>query len=137
MTYGFADVVQLRQLLDRSEADEQHKRLEQQKLSTLLGFCETVECRRQVLLRYFSGSGDARTSSTDLRPEDTRRAPWASTMAASSSGRVSTNARPRSAPMTEIAGRPVSGVRTVAHGRVYPSWAVVPRQRTRARTCLR
>ncbi|MCC6446537.1 MAG: DNA helicase RecQ [Armatimonadetes bacterium] len=52
MLYGLSDVAVLRQLMDKSEADEQHKRLEQRKLNALLGLCETTSCRRQVLLQY-------------------------------------------------------------------------------------
>jgi ATP-dependent DNA helicase RecQ len=59
LSYGLGDVISLRRLLDTSEADEQHKRLERRKLDALLGFCETTLCRRQVLLRYF---GEAYTS---------------------------------------------------------------------------
>jgi ATP-dependent DNA helicase RecQ len=53
LAYGLGDVISLRRMLDSSEADEQHKRLERRKLDALLGFCETTLCRRQVLLRYF------------------------------------------------------------------------------------
>jgi ATP-dependent DNA helicase RecQ len=53
LAYGIGDVITLRQMLDRSEADEQHKRLERRKLDALLGFSETTLCRRQVLLNYF------------------------------------------------------------------------------------
>lgn len=53
MSYGLADVITMRRMLDTSEADEQHKRLERRKLDALLGLCETTLCRRQVLLRYF------------------------------------------------------------------------------------
>jgi ATP-dependent DNA helicase RecQ len=53
MTYGLTDVVLLRQLLDRSEADAQHKLVERRKLDALLGLCETTRCRRQVMLSYF------------------------------------------------------------------------------------
>lgn len=56
MTYGLGDVVTLRRMLESSEADEQHKRLERRKLDALLGFCETTLCRRQVLLNYFGES---------------------------------------------------------------------------------
>ncbi len=56
MTYGLADVVLRRQLLQSSQADELHRRVEQRKLEALLGYCETTRCRRQVLLGYF---GDA------------------------------------------------------------------------------
>lgn len=53
MTYGLADVVMLRQFVDRSDADEQHKLVERRKLDALLGMCETTGCRRQVMLSYF------------------------------------------------------------------------------------
>jgi ATP-dependent DNA helicase RecQ len=53
MAYGLQDLVILNQMIDSSGADEEHKRIEQRRLNALLGFCETVECRRKVLLRYF------------------------------------------------------------------------------------
>ena len=53
MVYGLADLMTLKQMIQSSEADEAHKRLEQQRLNTLLGYCESVQCRRQVLLKYF------------------------------------------------------------------------------------
>jgi ATP-dependent DNA helicase RecQ len=53
MVYGLQDVVQLRQLVETSEADEQHKRRERHKLDALLGWCEVTECRRVPLLSYF------------------------------------------------------------------------------------
>jgi ATP-dependent DNA helicase RecQ len=53
MTYGLGDVVMLRRMIEESEAEERFKRVEMQKLDSMLGFCETTECRRQVLLNYF------------------------------------------------------------------------------------
>jgi ATP-dependent DNA helicase RecQ len=53
MLYGFNDVMQLRQMIEASDADASFKRAERQKLEALLGFCETARCRRQVLLTYF------------------------------------------------------------------------------------
>ena len=53
MIYGLQDVVRLRQMLDASDAEEQYKRHEVQKLDALLGWCEVTSCRRQPLLRYF------------------------------------------------------------------------------------
>ncbi|MDJ0701619.1 MAG: DNA helicase RecQ [Woeseiaceae bacterium] len=53
MIYGLQDVVRLRQMVDESEADEQRKRHDRQKLDALLGWCEVTECRRQPLLAYF------------------------------------------------------------------------------------
>jgi len=53
MAYGLSDVVLLRNMVEKSEAGEERKRLEMQKINRLLGFCESVECRRQVILGYF------------------------------------------------------------------------------------
>jgi ATP-dependent DNA helicase RecQ len=53
MVYGLQDVVQLRQFVDASDADEQHKRRERAKLDALLGWCEVTDCRRRPLLNYF------------------------------------------------------------------------------------
>jgi len=56
MIYGMQDVLRVTDLIQRSGAPDRQKRVERQKLTTLLGYCETVRCRRQVLLAYF---GDA------------------------------------------------------------------------------
>ena len=53
MTYGMADVTSLFRLLDSSETTERQRRIERQKIEALLGYCEAVNCRRQVLLGYF------------------------------------------------------------------------------------
>jgi len=53
LAYGLNDVISMRQMLNTSEADEQHKRIERRKLDALVGYCETTVCRRQVLLNYF------------------------------------------------------------------------------------
>ena len=53
MVYGLQDVVRMRQMVDMSEADDQHKRIERRKLDALLGWCEVTTCRRRALLRYF------------------------------------------------------------------------------------
>ena len=53
MIYGLKDVVQLRQLVEASTADEQYKRFERHKLDALLGWCEVTTCRRRPLLEYF------------------------------------------------------------------------------------
>jgi ATP-dependent DNA helicase RecQ len=52
MTYGLSDVILLRQFLEKSEADEQHKMVERRKLDALLGMCETTACRRKAMLSY-------------------------------------------------------------------------------------
>jgi ATP-dependent DNA helicase RecQ len=53
MAYGLADVVQQRQLIDSSDGDEAHKRLSTRRLDAMLGLCETLRCRRQVILDHF------------------------------------------------------------------------------------
>jgi len=53
MFYGIDDVIKLKQMAESSQASEQYKRLEQQRLNSLLGLCELVDCRRQSLLAYF------------------------------------------------------------------------------------
>jgi ATP-dependent DNA helicase RecQ len=53
MTYGLADVVNHRRMIDASEADAQFKRIAGSKLDALLGLCEATTCRRVRLLAYF------------------------------------------------------------------------------------
>ena len=53
LAYGLSDVVSLSQMIENSDAPQERKRLEKQKLDALLGFCETIQCRRQTLLFYF------------------------------------------------------------------------------------
>ncbi len=53
MVYGAEDIVKLRGFIYKSEADDAHKMIEHQKLDSLLGYAETMKCRRQVLLEYF------------------------------------------------------------------------------------
>ncbi len=53
MVYSLADVVAMRRLLETSDGDAAFKRVQQQKLEVLLGYCESAACRRQALLGYF------------------------------------------------------------------------------------
>ncbi|HEX2150829.1 MAG TPA: DNA helicase RecQ [Stellaceae bacterium] len=53
MAYGIADVMNLRRLVEASDIDARQRRIERQKTEALIGFCETVFCRRQALLGYF------------------------------------------------------------------------------------
>ncbi|MCL4316415.1 MAG: DNA helicase RecQ [Gammaproteobacteria bacterium] len=54
MIYGLQDVITLRQMLEGSQSDDAHKRVERHKLDAMLGLCELTTCRRQALLAYFS-----------------------------------------------------------------------------------
>ena len=80
MLYGLSDVVMMRELLAKSDADEAHKRLEQQKLNALLGLCETATCRRQVLLQYFGETAPPACGNCDTCLEPV--ACWDGTLAA-------------------------------------------------------
>ncbi|WP_417069854.1 DNA helicase RecQ [Niveibacterium terrae] len=53
MAYGLQDMVLQREMIEQSQAPDEIKRVERQKLDALLGYCEAPSCRRQVLLRYF------------------------------------------------------------------------------------
>jgi ATP-dependent DNA helicase RecQ len=80
MLYGLSDVALIRQIIAKGEADEAHKRVEQQKLNALLGYCETASCRRQVLLAYFGEERPEPCGNCDtcLEPVET----WDGTLAA-------------------------------------------------------
>ncbi len=56
LAYGLQDVVQQRQMIDRSEGTPAYKRRMSQLLDAMLALCETVECRRVQLLAYFGQS---------------------------------------------------------------------------------
>ncbi|HAT50048.1 MAG: DNA helicase RecQ [Nitrospirae bacterium] len=53
LTYGLEDVVLLRKFIDGSKAEERIKQIEHRKLDSLIGYCESAECRRRILLTYF------------------------------------------------------------------------------------
>ncbi|MDR2164043.1 MAG: DNA helicase RecQ [Zoogloeaceae bacterium] len=53
MAYGLQDVALQRARIEESTAGEAQKRLENQKLSALLGYAESAHCRRVALLNYF------------------------------------------------------------------------------------
>lgn len=58
MVYGLQDLALQRQMIEGSDAPDEQKRIERQKLTAFLGYCESASCRRQVLLRYFDDSGE-------------------------------------------------------------------------------
>jgi len=53
MSYGLADIVQQRRMIDESTADDAFKRASVRKLDALVGLAETAGCRRVQLLAYF------------------------------------------------------------------------------------
>ena len=53
MTYGLNDVVIHRQMIENSAAPIEQKRVERQKLDSMLAYCESATCRRVILLNYF------------------------------------------------------------------------------------
>jgi ATP-dependent DNA helicase RecQ len=53
MVYGLSDSAMQRNFIEQSNASDQQKRIEHQKLNALLGLCEAAHCRRQVILEYF------------------------------------------------------------------------------------
>ncbi|ANG62547.1 ATP-dependent DNA helicase RecQ [Marinobacterium aestuarii] len=65
MVYGLQDVIFLRQMLEGSQAPEQQKQIERQKLEAVLGLCEITSCRRQTLLAYFGESEHAPCGNCD------------------------------------------------------------------------
>ncbi len=80
MAYGLQDVIKLRQMLENSDGDEQHKRAERHKLDAMLGLCEITSCRRHALLHYFGENSPEQCGNCDacLNPAET----WDGTLAA-------------------------------------------------------
>lgn len=60
MTYGLADVVNQRRMIDESPADEVFKQGQRGKLDALLALAEATDCRRVRLLGYFGEDITAR-----------------------------------------------------------------------------
>ena len=65
MVYGLSDIAQRRQMIDNSDAPSDRKRVEHQKLNALLGYVETTECRRKVLLNYFAEEREGKCANCD------------------------------------------------------------------------
>ena len=56
LAYGLSDIVAVGRILDNSNGPEEFKRIQRQRLQSMTGYCESVNCRRQVLLNYFDES---------------------------------------------------------------------------------
>jgi ATP-dependent DNA helicase RecQ len=53
MIYGLSDVVTMSQMIAQSESADERKRVERQKLESLLAYAEATACRRERLLSAF------------------------------------------------------------------------------------
>ena len=53
MLYSLSDVIRLKIIRNNSEGNETFKRIQQKKMDAMLGYCESIRCRRQVMLKYF------------------------------------------------------------------------------------
>lgn len=73
LCYGLGDVVTLSQMIGQGEASEERKALERRKLDALLGYCESIRCRRQLLLAGFGESYPNACGNCDncLQPPET------------------------------------------------------------------
>ena len=90
MIYGLQDVIKLRQMMQGSQGNEQHKRIEQHRLNAMLGLCEITSCRRQTLLQYFGETYPEPCGNCDscLEPAQTWEATEACRMALSAVART-------------------------------------------------
>jgi ATP-dependent DNA helicase RecQ len=90
MIYGLQDVIKLRQMMQGSQGSEQHKRIEQHRLNSMLGLCEITSCRRQALLAYFGETYPEPCGNCDgcLEPAQTWDATEACRMALSAVART-------------------------------------------------
>ncbi len=79
LLYSLADVIAMRRIFELSEGDDEFKHVQRKKLDALLGYCESVECRRKLLLNYFGEKYDGPCQACDncLNPVET----WDGTVA--------------------------------------------------------
>jgi ATP-dependent DNA helicase RecQ len=138
LAYGLADVVLLRNWIEQSEAPEEQKRIEARKLDAMLGYCETAQCRRSVLLGYFGEDAPpCGNCDTCLDPPQT----WDGTQAARKfmSAALRTGQRFGAAHLIDILlGRTTEKMRQYGHERLptfgvgadvdEPTWRSVARQ---------
>ncbi len=119
MIYSLADVVAMRKMQDLSEGSEDFKRIQLKKLEAMLGFCETVACRRQILLDYFGEHGSQVCGNCDtcLEPLETWDATEAAQMALSCVYR--TGQRFGAAYLTDVLmGKTTERIRRFGHDQI-------------------
>ncbi|MEN6404071.1 MAG: DNA helicase RecQ [Armatimonadia bacterium] len=66
MTFGAGDVVLMRKLIESGEAEPEFQKVEKKKLQAMARFCETAECRRRLLLRYFGENTPEQCGNCDV-----------------------------------------------------------------------
>lgn len=73
MVYSLSDVAAMLRLFESSEGGQDFKHVLRKKLNALLGFCESAECRRKLLLNYFGEQYEGPCNNCDscLNPADT------------------------------------------------------------------
>lgn len=80
LAYDLSDIVAIRKILETSQGNEDFKRIQFQRLQAMIGYCETVSCRRHVLLNYFGESYGSRCGNCDNCLENVET--WDGTIAA-------------------------------------------------------
>jgi len=73
MFYGLQDVITLRNMMMDSDANETFKRISQNKLDAMLGLCESIQCRRNIILQYFDEDSPKKCGNCDncITPPET------------------------------------------------------------------
>jgi ATP-dependent DNA helicase RecQ len=73
LLYSLADVVNLQRLMSASSDDEQRQRIVARRLDAMLGYAESTECRRKLILNYFGEERKDRCDNCDncLDPPET------------------------------------------------------------------
>ncbi len=119
MIYSLSDVVAMRKMLELSEGDGDFKRIQIKKLEALLGYAETVACRRRVLLDYFGEHGNGACGNCDTCQNQVET--WDGTIAAQKalSCVYRTGQRFGAAYLTDVLmGNPTERIQHFGHDRI-------------------
>ena len=76
MTYGLQDIYLRLSMVEQSDGDELHRKIQKDKIYSLLAWCELATCRREGLLNYFGDNSVSECGNCDncLAPPRTRNA---------------------------------------------------------------